>query len=486
MTRRRRLAAFSTTPALLAVLVVVLLVSGCARVVRGSAVSVFADPFRVAGMPAVDGPSGLRPDADAPTRTVRATDGGPIDQLAASAVSDVEDYWDTAYLDTFGERFTPVRGLVSWDAAELFEVFCSMDTHGLENAAFCFPERTIGWDRGQMLPRLRRANGDMAVVMVLAHEYGHWVSRQAGLTSRRSPILVAEQQADCFAGTYLRWVAEGNSRRFTLSTADGLNDVLAAVVAVRDPVLTEGDWRAGLNEHGSAFERLSAFQFGFTNGPSACAAIDMPEIKQRRGELPVLLPENQTGELPVTERSVRTLLDALTIVFRPAAPPRLTLAAAEAESCPDARPSPPASYCPATNVIAVDLDGLAALGVQSDTTDGLASGDNTAYSVLASRFVLALQREHGGVALNDAKAALRTACLTGVATTKLSAGVVTSDGTSISLTAGDLDEAVSGMLTNGLVASDVHGETVPSGFSRIDAYRLGVLGDASRCYQRFG
>src|SRR5690606_12323707 len=232
--------------------------------------------------------------------------------------------------------------------------------------------------------------------------------------------------------------------------------------------------------------RLSAFQFGFTNGPSACAAIDMSEIKQRRGELPVLLPENQTGELPVTERSVRTLLDALTIVFRPAAPPRLTLAAAEAESCPDARPSPPASYCPATNVIAVDLDGLAALGAQSDTTDGLASGDNTAYSVLASRFVLALQREHGGVALNDAKAALRTACLTGVATTKLSAGVVTSDGTSISLTAGDLDEAVSGMLTNGLVASDVHGETVPSGFSRIDAYRLGVLGDASRCYQRFG
>ena len=45
------------------------------------------------------------------------------------------------------------------------------------------------------------------------------------------------------------------------------------------------------------------------------------EIGQRRGELPVLLPEDQTGELAITEQSVRSIVDAMGIVFSPAKPP---------------------------------------------------------------------------------------------------------------------------------------------------------------------
>ena len=118
------------------------------------------------------------------------------------------------------------------------------------------------------------------------------------------------------------------------------------------------------------------------------------------------------------------------------------------------------------------------MGAQSDSKDSasLASGDNTAYSVLVSRYMQAIQHAHGGVVLNNAEAALRTACLTGVATVKMSKNVTTPDGNTIVLTAGDVDEAVSGILTNGLAASDVNGESVPSGFSRIDAFRVGVLG----------
>jgi hypothetical protein len=89
------------------------------------------------------------------------------------------------------------------------------------------------------------------------------------------------------------------------------------------------------------------------------------------------------------------------------------------------------------------------------------------------------------VPLDNAEAALRTACLTGVATIKMTEAVTTSDGNTVALTAGDLDEAVSGLLTNGLAASDINGETVPSGFSRTDAFRTGVLGDEDRCFKRF-
>ena len=38
------------------------LLAGCAAPVAGTPVSVFADPFKVGGIEAVDGPTGLRPD----------------------------------------------------------------------------------------------------------------------------------------------------------------------------------------------------------------------------------------------------------------------------------------------------------------------------------------------------------------------------------------------------------------------------------------
>ena len=459
---------------------VALLVSGCGQELRGTPVSVFADPFRVAGMPATDGPTGLRDDAAEPTREVTGTDGGEIDHLAVSSISDIEEFWETAYPETFDDEFTPVSDVISWDADGFDGMFCDTDTYNLVNAAFCHDDETIGWDRGVLLPSLRRANGDMAVTMVLAHEYGHAVQLQAGMITRSTPTLVAEQQADCLAGVYMRWVAEGNSPRFTLSTGDGLNNLLAAMIAFRDPLLNEGAPDVGDDEHGSAFERVSAFQFGFTDGAGSCASMDPAEIKQRRGDL---LPEDQSGELQITEDSVRTIMDALNILFEPAEPPELTF---EPLDCPDADSDAPVTFCPATNTIAVDLPALELLGAQSDDEDtGLVTGDNTGYSVLVSRYMQSIQHQHGGVELNTARAALRTACLTGVATTKMVDEVNTPDGNTIALTAGDVDEAVSGILLNGLVASDVNGESVPSGFSRIDAFRVGVLGEQERCFKRF-
>lgn len=465
----------------------VLLVTGCSSTLQGNAVSVFDDPFKVAGIPASDGPTGLRPNAAEPTRDVKGSDGGEIDWLAGSAISDIEQFWEFAYPETFDEDFASARALISFDASDFDGEFCGTDTYGMVNAGFCYSDRTIGWDRSELLPDLQRAYGDMGVALVLAHEYGHAVAHQAGLSGKNVPTLVGEQQADCLSGAYMRWVAEGHSPRFTLSTGEGLNNVLAAVISFRDPLLNEGDPDAGVDEHGSAFERLSAFQFGFTDGPSACAAIDLREIGQRRGDLPVLLPEDQTGELEVSEDSVRSIVDAMGILFEPTTPPALSFDPADAENCSDARPSPPTSFCPATNTIVVDLTGLQEMGSPSDRQDGssLAVGDNTAYSALVSRYMTAIQAEHGGVTLDTAQAALRTACLTGVATVKMSKEVTTPDGNTIALTAGDVDEAISGILTNGLVAGDVNGESVPSGFARIDAFRLGVLSDAERCFKRF-
>ena len=471
---------------LLAVAGAAVVLAGCGTTVQGKAVSIFEDPFKVAGLQAVDGTSGLRPDAEKPSREVTDGDGGKDDEIAAQSVSDLETFWKDAYGQTFDGQFEPVKDLISWDSNGYDGTFCDESTDGLINAAFCEDDNTIGWDRGVLLPSLRQANGDMAITMVLAHEYGHAIQKLAKLNKKGTPTLVAEQQADCFAGVYMRWVAEGNSPRFTLSTGDGLNNLLAAMISFRDPLLSQDDYSDTGDEHGSAFERISAFQFGFTDGASSCAGIDAQEIGQRRGDLPVELQSDQTGEWPVSEESTKAIVDAMNLLFSPKNPPQLSFDAGSASKCPDARPSPPVSFCPATNTIAVDLPGLQKMGASNEGQDNvLVQGDNTAYSAVVSRYMLALQNQKGGLVLDNAEAGLRTACLTGVATTKLSKEVTTPDGNTVALTAGDIDEAVSGLLTNGLVASDVNGETVPAGFSRIDAFRIGVLGDQDRCLKRF-
>lgn len=108
-------------------------------------------------------------------------------------------------------------------------------------------------------------------------------------------------------------------------------------------------------------------------------------------------------------------------------------------------------------------------------------GDNTALSVVISRYVLALQHERN-VSLDNAAASLRTACLTGLAQRNM----VDAPPPSLTLTAGDMDEAVAGLLNNGLAASDVNGNTVPAGFSRVMAFRSGLLDqDRDACYGRF-
>lgn len=465
-----------------------LLLAGCGGVTRGQAVSPLYDPFRVAGLPAEDGPSGLRDDAPDPEGDVEFTDDGPIDRLAVLAVNDVAEYWEGHYGDLDGS-FQPIEILQSWDAEDPNSPeICGMDTFDVPNALYCIPDESMAWDRGVLVPVGMEFFGDVSIAALLGHEYGHAVQHMANIVDDDTPTIVSEQQADCFAGNYIRWVAEDQSPRFKLSTGDGLNHVLAAAITLRDPILGPGDSSMLEEGHGTALDRVSAFQMGFSGNPSDCAAIDMDEIQERRGDLPMELPYDYStgdvtsGDLDITEDSLQLQMDVLTEIYQPEEAPKLSF---DDPDCEDAKPSPPASYCPATNTISVDLAGMQDLGKPaSERNKVLIQGDNTALSVLTSRYALALQHERGE-ALDTPTAALRTACLTGVAQAAMSNSVEVPGGGSLTLTAGDLDEAVAGLLTNGLVASNVNGDTVPAGFTRIVAYRSGLGGDQDLCSARF-
>ena len=473
--------------AAIACAVAVLVVAGCSStVVEGRALSMLNDPFRVGGLQATNGPSGPRSDAPSPTGTVVNTDNGPIDKLSLLAINDIEDYWKSVYSESLKGTFVPVGKLVSYDSDNPNSpVVCYNDTYKLVNAFFTSRCNLIAWDRGVFMPVAQRYFGDMSVTGGLAHEFGHALQQMAKLVTRKDPTIVREQQADCFAGVYLFWVADGSSPRFTLSTADGLDHVLAGIITTRDPVLdadTEND-----DEHGSALDRISAFQMGFISGASACAGINKQEIEQRRGDLPTTLRVDttgtpDTGEVPINKDTLSTLMDVLGKIFSPKSPPALSYKPAD---CQDAKASPPVSYCPATNSIVVDLPALATIGKVADEKEHtLPQGDDTALSIVMSRYALAVQRERG-LPMHSPWTALRTACLTGVVHRKMAEPIDLPSQKQLLLTAGDLDKAVSGLLTNHLVASDADGTSVPAGFTRIAAFRGGVAGDMDACYSRY-
>jgi predicted metalloprotease len=464
----------------------VLVVAGCSTVVDGRALSMLNDPFRVGGLPATNGPSGPRSDAPAPTGTVVNTDSGPVDKLALLSVNDIEEYWQSVYGQSLKGTFLPVGKLVSYDSDNPNSpIVCYSDTYKLVNAFFTSRCNLIAWDRGVFMPVAQRYFGDMSVTGGLAHEFGHALQHMAKLVTRQDPTIVREQQADCFAGVYLYWVADGKSPRFALSTGDGLDHVLAGIITTRDPVMdadTEND-----NEHGSALDRVSAFQMGFISGALACAGINKQEIEQRRGDLPTTLRvdssgDTETGEVPINQDTLSTLMEVLGKIFSPRNPPTLSYKPAD---CPDAMASPPASYCPATNNIVVDLPALVTMGkVAAESEHTLPQGDDTALSVVMSRYALAVQHERG-LPMQSPWTALRTACLTGVVHRKMAEPIELPSQKQLLLTAGDLDKAVAGLLTNHLVASDADGTSVPAGFTRISAFRGGVGGNMDACYSRY-
>ena len=165
--------------------------------------------------------------------------------------------------------------------------------------------------------------------------------------------------------------------------------------------------------HGTALDRVSAFQMGFVGGASECAAIDLAEIEERRGDLPMVLPLDQGGDVQAARcpstRHPRHPDGSLGEVYQPGAAPRRLRHALRRTRSPARR-----RRTARRNTISVDLPARQQLGEVADEIHYvLLQGDNSALSVVTS-----LRPCHGhenGDPLDTPVAALRMACLTGVA-----------------------------------------------------------------------
>ncbi len=444
----------------------------------------------VGGLPVTHFDSGLKDDAPEPTLWVDNATGNEIDRLAIATIEDVTDYWSEQMPAHFGEDFQPLKRLLSYDSSTDDFRACGASTLGLVNAFFCPSEDLIAWDRGRLLPLVHVKYGPMSVATVLAHEYGHALQFRLGPNAginNATKTIVRELQADCFTGNYFRYLAEGDSPYFTLSTSEGVNAALSSLYFVRDaPGALSNDRGA----HGTAFDRTYAFQLGFEQDPKACAEIDAQTVRERTTQQKFSEQDLQSGkgDARVDERTLGFVKESLDATFRAtgAQPPEIV---AGSGSCPDGDGTPPASYCQDTNTVTVDIQALGTLGepidmqAEREGQESSGKGDFAAFASVASRYALAVQKATGG-ALDDAGAGLRTACLVGAW-----AGAANRPRAIkpiIRLSPGDLDEAILEMLQpKSLIASDVNGIPVPNGFARIEALRIGYNEGVEPCGRTF-
>ncbi len=471
--------------ALAAAAVLVAQVGGCGgKQVAGNARPVGSiDTKNVGGKPVTDGPSGPRPGVPDADLQFENGDGGEMDRLAVNALSDIYDYWgERLPADFDGQKFEPLKRLLSYDSEGTALKVCGASTAGLANAFYCSLDDSVSWDRGVLLPLLDKQFGPMSVVTVLAHEMGHAIQFRLGEKSNISqatPTIVKEQQADCYAGNFFAYVAEGKAKHFTINSGEGLNKVLATMFFIRDPAGLSANTRGA---HGLAFDRVFAFQEGYTKGPKRCAQMDPNEIDGRIAEKKRSVDDEKTqGQVDITKKDIfEEFTKGLNEAFKDngAEPPKITTDGAK---CDKGEATSPAAYCPDENVVALDMDQLKKIATPPKRNEqpgegGAGIGDFAAFAEVTSRYALAIQKSIGAP-LEGEEAGLRTACLVGAW-----ASFVDKPPARLRLAVGDLDEAVAELLQdNSLIAADVKGQKTEVGFARVEAFRIGYFDGAGKC-----
>jgi len=200
---------------------------------------------------------------------IAGSDGSELNDVIGNAISDLEAFWTDAFPEAYGDAYEPLSGgLFAIDSStDPTAIPCASGadiTQLLDNAYYCPPSDAVVWDQERFMPDLAERYGDFTVAVVVAHEWGHAIQDRAAFSGAS---VTTELQADCFAGSWVKHVNDGDSERFSVTT-DQLDEALAGVLSLRDAPGGQAD---DPSAHGSGFDRVGAFQDGFEHGVTNCA-----------------------------------------------------------------------------------------------------------------------------------------------------------------------------------------------------------------------
>lgn len=406
---------------------------------------------------------------------VGATD-DEVDVLARNALADLETFWAEQFPEVFGTAFEPLQGGYfsidpgNADPADYPRgIGCGAAASDVEsNAFYCLsPDApnsdSISYDR-TFLAELGGEFGRFIPALVMAHEFGHAVQARVGSPETS---IATETQADCLAGTWTRWVAEGEAEHSVLRTPE-LDELLRGYLQLRDPVGTSPRQEQA---HGSYFDRVAAFQEGFDSGAEACR--DNFDPRER------LFTQASFSDADVATGGNASPDELLTIIDTslPAAfeqvvggdfdPPTIESFDGDAPDCAPDRDLD-LVYCADENLVGFDATDVAEPAYEE-------LGDFAVATAVALPYGLAV-RDQLGLSTDDEEAARSAVCLSGW----YAARVFQDEAGGPVVSPGDIDESVQFLLAFGNEPSVVPAADL-TGFQLVDLFRNGFVEELDAC-----
>lgn len=426
------------------------------------------------------------------------------DTFVAVALTDIQRWWTEQYPVVYGVPFEPLRGGVyaGYPERESDLPGCGNEVitiyEDLQNfvAFYCqFGDFMIYDDDSvDVLRPLADEFGPAVMGIVLAHEFGHAIQARNGGLDQGLPTIITEQQADCFAGAWTGQAYGGDSPLVRLGDRD-IRAGLIAMLSVRDPVGTDQFVAGG---HGSAFDRVGAFQEGFVQGPARCAELLdeplqlMPNAFQsvvdfeRGGNASYDCSDDPSPECRPAPEFLAEDLDhywgtTLDGGFEPVT--TRAVDGPDLAGCADAvRLADELVVCATERTVVFDEPAVRELYDEF--------GDFTIGYFYGIAWAELVQRQLGRELTGEARALDRD-CLTGAWVRDITPDArgstprqADTDGdgepdSTVSSSPGDLDEAIRMAILEGDDGFDV--DQVGSAFEKIAAFRVGVLGGLAAC-----
>jgi predicted metalloprotease len=221
-----------------------------------------------------DAPTSPPPTQQAPSPSASPRGHDDLRDFVATVLADTEDTW-RALFSRMGREYRDPR-LVLFNGA--VQSAC-----GIAGAAtgpfYCPQDQKVYLDLGffRALRERFRAPGDFAQAYVIAHEVGHHVQKQLGISDRvmaerrgggsqaNAASVRLELQADCFAGI---WAHHAERTRHILEAGD-VDEALNAAAAIGDDRLqrqTQGRVAPETFTHGTSKQRVQWFTRGIESG----------------------------------------------------------------------------------------------------------------------------------------------------------------------------------------------------------------------------
>ena len=174
-------------------------------------------------------------------------------------IVDVDQFWSRALPGQGWTYFSP-DAVIEYNRP--IRTGCGPANPSETGPFYCRLDYSIYLELGTLSDELQYV-GDMAIVTIVSHEWGHHIQNLLGVTTDDYYSIQIELQADCYAGAYAR----DADARGLLEQGD-IDEALTSLSNAGDPIDTAWDDPLA---HGTGEQRTASFLKGLRAGVQACS-----------------------------------------------------------------------------------------------------------------------------------------------------------------------------------------------------------------------